>query len=167
MKGQVSISAKTVYEGSNGGVTRSYCCRLEKAGPMGRIAAHLFRAQKASARAKVYRGGIERHDRHVSYREVAYEQKSKRLNDLCHVLASDGCGMSWGWGVDPAQRGARFVLYLDLPQGQVSFHSTERFAGPDYDREWDGSHKSEERIIAFCDSVMGGDHQHDGDGNVF
>lgn len=64
--------------------------------------------------------------------------------------------MTWGWKQDPKEDRAKHVLYIDLPQGQVSFHATKRYRGPDYDGEWDGEHKSEERIIAFCDSVLAG-----------
>jgi hypothetical protein len=56
------LNARQVYHGSNGGATRSFCVRLEKCGQLGRIAAALFRAQKASARAKVYHGGFHRRD---------------------------------------------------------------------------------------------------------
>ncbi len=43
---------------------------------------------------------------------------------------------------------------VDLPElGQCSFHSPERYAGPDYPGEWDGRRASEERILAFCQKV--------------
>ena len=48
----------------------------------------------------------------------------------------------------------KWVLYVDLPNiGQVSFHSPERLAGPDYDGEWDGARLSAERIIRFSQMV--------------
>jgi len=43
---------------------------------------------------------------------------------------------------------------VDLPEGQVSFHSLARYAGPDYAGDWDGQRKSEERILRFCDQVF-------------
>lgn len=51
---------------------------------------------------------------------------------------------------------ARHVLYVDLPQGQVSFHSTAKYAGPSYDGDWDGQPKSEQRILECADNIMGG-----------
>lgn len=47
-----------------------------------------------------------------------------------------------------------WVLYVDLPGGQVSFHSAERYAGSDYTGEWDGKHLSAERIIRFAQDVI-------------
>ncbi len=41
-----------------------------------------------------------------------------------------------------------------LPDGQVSFHSTERYDGPEYEGDWDGQRQSEERILAFADGVL-------------
>jgi hypothetical protein len=47
-----------------------------------------------------------------------------------------------------------WVLYIDLPNGQASFHSKDRFKGPDYLGQFDGAEgASEARICAFCDSV--------------
>lgn len=155
MKTATSTStAKSVYYGSDGGATRSYCRRLEATGHRGRIAAQLFRVQKASSRAKVYRGGIKRGGQHTSYRSLAYDRKGECIEQLCHLLDADNCGLAWGWAVDPTRTHAAYILYVDLPQGQVSFHSTERYVGLDYGGKWDGQHGSETRIIAFCDYVM-------------
>jgi hypothetical protein len=64
----------------------------------------------------------------------------------------------WGWGIDNQmpEFSPRHVLYIELPQGQVSFHSHERFAGPDYLAKWDAQHASAERILRFCDEVLSG-----------
>ena len=149
-----AVTAKSVFFGSNGGATRSFCSELEKKGPLGQIAAQLFRAQKASSRAKVYRGGIRHFDgRRESYSSLAYSRKGSVLRVLAELLQADSCGLKWGWGVDPKQPGVSHVLYIETPQGQASFHSKERFVGPDYDGEWDGQRKSQERILRFCDSV--------------
>ena len=59
-----------------------------------------------------------------------------------------------GWGRDEAQTFNKWVLYVDLPEGQVSFHSPERYEGPDYPGQWDGRRLSEERIISFCQRVF-------------
>ncbi len=150
------LKARNVYDGSNGGQTRKFCCALEKTGQLGIIAAELFRIQKASARAKVYRGGITGRYGSVSYRKLAYKKKGLCLSVLCNLLQADACGLPWGWGYDRKQQFAKCVLYLDLPNGQVSFHSTDRFAGPKYPGEWDGENKSEQRILSFCDQLLNG-----------
>jgi len=126
-------SASDIYDGSNGVATRSFLRQLESTGQLGHIAAQLFRAQKASSRAKKYRGGIRRSNgSRTSYRSLSYDRKGQSLDRLCQLLDADGCGLTWGWGHDDKQLHNKFVLYVELPQGQVSFHSVERFAGPDY-----------------------------------
>lgn len=149
------LKARQVYEGSHGGQTRSFCSALEKTGHFGKIAAQLFRAQKASARAKVYRGGIKNsYGNRISYRTLAYSRKGECLSGLCDLLKADACGLTWGWGTDEKQPFAVHVLYVDLPQGQVSLHSTKRFVGSDYAGQWDGQNRSEQRILWFCDRIM-------------
>ncbi len=149
------MRAVEVYEGSDGAATKRFYADLETRGPLGLIAVNLFRAQKCSARAKKYRGGV----RGVgSYRGMAYERKSWSVSNLCQILAEHGptVGITFGWGLDLRQEFNRYVLYVDLPQGQVSFHSPSRGKGPDYQGQWDGQHRSAERILAFCDVVMFG-----------
>jgi hypothetical protein len=144
-----------IYYGSDGGATRRLMTQLEKTGQLGRIAAQLFRAQKASSRAKVYRGGLRHKSGDFSsYRGLAYDNKEKALLGLSVVLNEDSQGLRWGWKPDPNQRHAKFLLYVDLPTGQCSFHSPMRHVGPDYGGEWDGEHGSETRIVEFCESVL-------------
>lgn len=146
--------ALSVYRGSDAGRTRSYLCRLAKLGPLGRIAAELFRAQKASSRAKQYRGGLGRHG--PRYRDLSYERKDVAIGKLCEILVAQAqiAGIKWGWGED-ADAAYPDVLYVALPGiGQVSFHALHRHDGPDYPGEWDRTHASESRIVAFCDAVV-------------
>jgi len=125
-------SVMDVYEGSDGEATKDLFERLEPFGPAGRVAVNLFRAQKSSARAKVYRGR--------RYRGSAYDRKEWAIGNLCAVLVehADQLSIGWGWGEDAAQPVHRHVLYVDLPTGQVSFHAGYRGVGPDYEHRWDG-----------------------------
>lgn len=126
-----------VYLGSDGDATRALYARLEKLGAAGAVAVNLFRAHKASARAKLYRGGLPGQG---SYRRMAYDRKQWALDNLCSALLrhAEALGLVWGWGVDPQQPMHCNVLYLDLPGGQVSFHTAGRGEGPDYAGGWDG-----------------------------
>jgi len=95
---------------------------------------NLFRAQKCSTRAKVYRGGLRGIG---SFRSLAYQRKAWSMKNLCDCLAEHGSelGINFGWKRDPntpLHDAPSWVLYVDLPQGQVSFHSPTRYAGPDY-----------------------------------
>lgn len=148
------MDARAVFDGSDGEVTRAYYAALARRGPAGEVAVNLFRAQKCSTRAKLYRGGI----RGVgSFRRIAYGTKALAMSNLCELLPA--CAIPFGWKQDPEcvfGEKASWVLYIDLPQGQASFHSPERLSAHDYPGEWDGEWKSEERILAFCDEVFRG-----------
>jgi hypothetical protein len=142
-----------VFCQNDGEVTKAYYAAMDAIGPLGKIATALFRAQKRSSRAKEYRGR--------RFREASYGVKGWSISQLCGLLNEHAStlNIAYGWKQDPAVilRGqASWVLYVDLPQGQVSFHNPERMAGPDYSGEWDGTHKSCERCIAFCDFVANG-----------
>jgi hypothetical protein len=151
--GNGRVSAREVYEGSDGALTRKFLSELRGRGDAGRIAALLFAAQKSSHRAKRYGA--------TPYRDMAYDRKGKCLSDLCVALSEygPGLGFRFGWGRDESSCNP-WVLYVELPGGvigeklQVSFHSPERYSGPDYQDEWDGKRMSEDRIIKFCQTVF-------------
>jgi hypothetical protein len=143
------MPALTVFTRSDGALTRRYCATLTQVSPLGGIAAPLFRALKASSRAKAYHGVSKRG---VRYRDLAYTRKQWALGELCKALGADGT-MRYGWGIDPAHAMFRHVLYIETPEGQVSFHSPERGKGPDFPDPWDGQHASQARILALCDSI--------------
>lgn len=136
MKRYTYMDAMTVYTGSNGDATRELYASLTELGPIGLVALNLFRAHKTSARAKVYRGGNGR----GSYRQQSYETKAWSLNNLAAVLDRHAMDLDiiWGWQEDTAQPTHKWILYVEIPTGQVSFHTGERGKGPGYNRPWDG-----------------------------
>jgi hypothetical protein len=143
-----------IYEGSDGEATKALYAHLSTLGAEGAIAVDLFRAQKASARAKVYRGGVRGRG---SFRAMAYDRKGWALSNLAGALARSAAdvGIVWGWGVDDKEPVHRHVLYVVLPTGQVSFHSGERYTGPDYPGEWDGARgESVGRILRWVRRVV-------------
>jgi hypothetical protein len=126
----------SVFQGSNGDATIALYDELRALRPAGIVALELFRAQKASSRAKAYRG-------------KAYDKKEWALGNLVQALAEHDA-LRWGWKQDPAQEFHKWVLYVDLPNGQVSFHAGARGAGPDYAGDWDGiKNMSPPRICRF------------------
>lgn len=146
-----------VYEGSDGDATKALYTRLEERGAIGIVAANLFRAQKNSERAKVYRGGRRGQG---SYRGMAYDRKQWAMDNLARILGEHATvlDLRWGWGIDPTQPRHNAVLYVDLPTGQVSFHTEGRGEGPDYPGEWDGiPGKSPDRILRFTARVLAGE----------
>lgn len=151
------MRATGVFQTSEAEVTKRYYAELSRRGELGLVALNLFRAQKCSARAKLYRGGIRGIG---SYRSMAYQRKSWSMKNLGAILELHGeqLGIVWGWKRDPKTPiggEASWVLYVDLPHnGQVSFHAPAKGAGPIYAGEWDGQKKSLERILAFCDRVF-------------
>jgi hypothetical protein len=149
--------AYTVFQGSDAVATKRYLRNLEEHGPIGVIASNLFRGQKASDRAKKYRGGVGGGDSFIRYRDLAYERKGAALASLTSALLKHAYDLElgWGWGRDTKQAFNIWVIYVDLRrEGQVSFHSPVRGEGPEYSKVWDGLHSSGERILRFCDRVM-------------
>ncbi len=142
----------TVYRGSDGDATRALYQRLEAIGPAGAIAANLLRACKTSTRAKRYRA--RRH------RGGAYDVKGWAMGNIAQLLLEHSVELEisrWGWGEDREQPHHRFVLYVDLPSGQVSFHAAERGAGPDYPGHWDGARDvAADRILRWAASLVDG-----------
>lgn len=138
-----------IYDGSDGDATKALYHELEAIGPVGAVAINLFRAQKCSARAKVYHGGVPGQG---SYRDMAYERKEWSMANLCKVLGAHAAelGILWGWKVDPVQPFHTWVLYVEMPTGQVSFHTRARGKGPDFTGEWDGVRgASADRILRW------------------
>ena len=83
---------------------------------------------------------------------MAYDRKEWALHNLCQALAANATlvGIVWGWGLDPAEPMHCNVLYVDLPTGQVSFHTGRRLNGPAYHGAWDGvRHAGADRIIRW------------------
>lgn len=140
---------RLVYFGSNGLATQALYAELTAIGPAGEIAVNCFRAVKTSDRAKRYRGR--------KYRGASYDRKSWSLENLDRLLAAHArdLGITWGWGEDAAQPTHRWVLYIDLPTGQVSFHTATRGAGPDHPSGWDRAvRQAPERICAWCARLL-------------
>ncbi len=145
------MKACEVFEGSDGDFTKRYYAALERHGAPGIVAVNLFRALKNSTRAKGYR--------RRGYKDAAYARKAWAMQQLVFFLRihSGELGIVYGWKQDESTRfseEASWVLYVELPQyGQVSFHSPERFEGPDYAGDWDGQRLSQQRILFYCDAV--------------
>jgi hypothetical protein len=69
-------TARQVFYGSDAADTKAFMRRLEQAGPEGCLAAELFRCQKASTRAKMYRG---------DYRNLACDRKAEFSRPVVRV----------------------------------------------------------------------------------
>lgn len=148
------FNVREIYDGSNGDATRALYAQLATLGPIGDVAVNLFRASKASGRAKVYRGGIRGQG---SYKSMAYDKKNWSINNLTRALGAHAIslGIRWGWHHDPHTPGFEWVLYVDVPTGQVSFHSDRRGEGPEYPGVWDGLRgASHHRVIDWCESLL-------------
>lgn len=137
------------YRGSDADRTRALYAEISALGPAGVVAMNLLRAQKASERAKLYRGRANKGQ--------AYEKKQWSMGNACLALQQHGeaIGIVWGWGVDASQPVHSHVLYVDCPTGQVSFHSGFRGVGPDYPGEWDGvAGMGPQRVVTWCANLL-------------
>lgn len=140
------MNANKAFETSDPKETVAFYEALIRRGTVGQVAFGLFRAQKRSSRAKGYRSG--------RFRSKSYDSKNEALRYLNAALQGES-SLSWGWGLDNMQDMHCHVLYVDLPFGQVSFHSASNHGGPEYRGVWDGMRGvAEERVAAFCDAVL-------------
>lgn len=143
---------KAVWEGRSGDATRELYVELTMRGPIGELVVNLFRANKNSTRAKEYRGRRAK--------GAAYDAKQWAVGNLETLLGKHGAelGIAWGWKEDPEQELHNWVIYIDLPTGQASFHQGHRGAGPDYLGDWDRSPpgSSGERIILLAAMLLDG-----------
>lgn len=142
----MKFDPKRVFDGNDGELTKAFYKEMDSRGLYGQLATALFRAQKRSTAAKRYRGR--------KYTHAAYDVKNWSMSEICRVLTALGNEYTWGWKHDPKTPGFEQVLYVMLPTGQVSFHSADRLKGPDYMGDWDGTHLSADRIIAFCEAIL-------------
>lgn len=148
-----------IYDGSDGDATRGLYQELAALGPLGLIALNLFRANKNSARAKVYRGGNEK----GRYRDQAYDRKQYSMTQLCAILQQYPVPEvpKWGWAKDEDQQKHCWVLYVHIPTGQVSFHTEARGEGPNYDGFWDGIRgASVERVCKWAAQLLEKANEH-------
>jgi hypothetical protein len=139
-----------VYLGSDGKATNALYAKLHERGPLGFIAVNLFRACKSSERAKLYR--------QHGFRSSAYDRKQWSIDNLTKALTAyaDRLCIKWGWGVDEKQPMHNQVLYVELPEGQVSFHTGLRGKGPLFDGEWDGARgTAPQRVCRLAARVLG------------
>lgn len=147
---QELVRVSLAFSGSSARRSKALYSELEKLGGFGPIAAYLMRTQKASSRAKEYRR---------DFADLSYSRKNDAMGVLCSLLARQTV-LKWGWGIDDSVGPwLSDVLYVELRpwaanKRQVSFHSTTRFSGPDYDGEWDGACASESRILSFAAVVL-------------
>jgi hypothetical protein len=149
---EARLRVNAVWSGSNGDATRALYSDLEAIGQIGFVATNLFRASKNSLRAKSYR--------RRSYKGQAYDRKQWAMDNLAAALSEHAAalGITWGWGADTTQSFHSSVLYIDLPEGQVSYHTEARGDGPDYAGAWDGVRGvSDVRVCNFCIRVLSGE----------
>ncbi len=134
---------RDAYLGTCATTTKRLYRRLEAQGLAGEVAAALLRVQKSSSRAKTYQG---------EFKVYAYNRKANFLDNLCELLRRTD--LVWGWGIDTRVVNPDHVLYIDLPEGQVSFHALMRGIGPAYLGTWDRHHASQKRILQYAERIL-------------
>ncbi len=147
-------AVRKIYDGSNGDWTKELYRLLEAKGPMGVIALNVFRACKTSERAKVYRG----RNQNGRFRDQSYDRKQFSLYNLCEMLNRlhpQAMDFRWGWAKDQSEPYAPWIIYVELPTGQVSFHSPARGMGPLFTGKWDEAKgTAPDRICRWCAMVL-------------
>lgn len=152
----VRTLAVDVYNSSDAELTRSYYDLLEHYGIVGRFALNLFRALKCSDRAAKYTD--------LGHRTKTLGRKRYSIESLVAILNehATALGITWGWRtehhdpkyVSAGAQAAPHALYMNLPTGQVRFHSPARMTGPEYTGETNLDHYGRAtRVIKFCDRI--------------
>ena len=137
------------FSSSDGSFVTSLTADLCRRGASGAVACTLFRAFNNSQRAKKVRRrsyGKSRNER--------YSQKNESLTNLSSAIEAFRPDLVWGWKKDYSTPGFEWVIYVELPTGQVSFHSRNRGNGPDYAGDWDGERATRERIAEWCGQLL-------------
>lgn len=131
--------------------------QLRLHGRVGMIGAALLNCQKESSNAKKHLKG---HAGAIQSRRLSrerYQQKHQAMAAL-QVHLKEYQTFNWGWAPDPnpSKSSAVHVLYVDLPTGQVGFHSTQMLGrnAKVYTGQWDGQNKNMERIFKFCEDIL-------------
>lgn len=123
--------------------------KILSASAYGRLLLALRRCQVASDQAKSRAANNTRYSeygdrstyRWVNYRasrnarQRDYEAKRKAIDEACQAAAENG--VVFGWAPSGSLH-VPWIVYFELPSGQVSFHSDTRGEGPDYGGSWDG-----------------------------
>lgn len=142
----MEYSPEFVYISKDGCLTQSFYDFLGRLGWEGKLAVALFRAQKRSSAAKTYK--------YRKFRRKAYDVKNWSLEQISLILSEHDFGYPWGWKQDPKTKGYGWVLYVDLPTGQCSFHSKKPCGLKRYEGEWNGRRESLRSILAYCNQVI-------------
>jgi len=124
-------SARVAFGQSNPEATARLLKKVEGRSKLGRIAAQMFRAAKAS-----------RENGSSDWRDNA-------MRGMCNALESYPL-LKWGWGKSKGKD----VVYVELPNGLVRIQSGQRMEGPDYPGDKKGSDASGKRIRDFIDSLL-------------
>lgn len=91
----------------------------------------------------------------TAHRSYIIEQIGKRKSDLFEKLCKllDSSSLNWGWG--KARIGFKWILYIDLPVGQVCFSTSDMIGDQFYDgTNREGPLENENRVVAFAESIF-------------
>lgn len=87
-------------------------------------------------------------------RQRDYSEKASALDEA--AVAAQECGVNAGWQPNSDKDSpVPYIVYFDLPTGQVSFHTTSDCGLPRYDGEWDQETEvAQARIEAAIDEYL-------------
>ena len=131
----------------------------------GQLLAALRDAQEANDRAKDRAAdGLRRREYndgsrysganyYRSRRARDHDYYEKRIAISNAVKLATEAGVKFGWRRDGSL--VPWVVYFEVPTGQVSFHDSTRGEGSDYDQPWDGvRNASGERISSAIEALV-------------
>jgi len=137
------MKARSIFKARDSKATMEFCTELATRGIDGAVAVSLYQVQYSSSRAKKYRR---------DGRQSSYARKNQVLSRVPHWLKASS--IPFGWGHDRSTIAYPWVLYVDLPTGQCSFHNQSRGPGPDYLGKWIDDKPSFDVVMDYCDAVL-------------
>ena len=128
--------------------------RLKAGGLKGELADLLFEAERTDLNAGVCRttpacSWTSRHRR-------KWDRWIRALKALVSFLdrSASQLGIHWGWQEHENQTGPFWVVFIDLPTGQVFYSAPERLTDHQYEGSMEWSESNEIPIFEFCEEIL-------------
>ena len=144
------------FHASNAPMSRQLCKELESKGPIGQLAALLFKAEKARKQAKSYLGRAPVSGR--PYRGYSYDRMREMLAKAILLLEAHAVamGMPWSWHREDKPGAPFWSLTIDLPTGRVAYRMPYLYAEPEYYSGVEDDAENSDQVTEFCAGVLDG-----------
>ena len=144
------------FHASNAPMSRQLCKELESKGPIGQLAAMLFKAEKANMQAKSYLGRSPVSGR--PYRGYSFDRMREMLAKAIRLLDAHAkaMGTPWSWHREDKPGGPFWSLTIDLPTGRVAYRMPYLYAETESNSGVEDDAENSDQVTEFCAGVLDG-----------